>query len=44
MPAFGILRYAMTGTLLMDSSLLANAETVVARARTGDPEALGGLY
>ena len=28
----------------MDSSLLANAETVVARARTGDPEALGALY
>ena len=28
----------------MDSSLLANAETVVARARTGDPEALGELY
>ncbi len=25
-------------------SLLANAETVVARARTGDPEALGALY
>ena len=34
----------MTGTLLMDSSLLANAETVVARARTGDPEALAALY
>jgi RNA polymerase sigma factor (sigma-70 family) len=34
----------MAGTLLMDSSLLANAETVVARARTGDPEALGALY
>jgi RNA polymerase sigma-70 factor (ECF subfamily) len=34
----------MTGTLLMDSSLLANAETVVARARAGDPEALGTLY
>jgi RNA polymerase sigma factor (sigma-70 family) len=34
----------MSGTLLMDSSLLANAETVVARARTGDPEALGALY
>src|SRR3954449_10567001 len=33
----------MTGTLVMDS-LLANAETVVARARTGDPEALGMLY
>src|ERR687884_1839810 len=33
----------MTGTLLMDFSL-ANAETVVARARTGDPEALGALY
>ena len=28
----------------MDSFLLANAETVVARARTGDPEALGALY
>src|SRR3954465_7819398 len=40
----GILRYAMPGTLLMDSSLLANAETVVARARTGDPEALASLY
>ncbi len=34
----------MTGTYLMESSLLANAETVVARARTGDPEALGALY
>jgi RNA polymerase sigma factor (sigma-70 family) len=34
----------MSGILLMDSSLLANAETVVARARTGDPEALGQLY
>src|SRR6476620_7384966 len=34
----------MTGTLLMDSSLLANAETVVARARTGDPDALAALY
>jgi RNA polymerase sigma factor (sigma-70 family) len=34
----------MSGTLLMDSLLLANAETVVARARTGDPEALGALY
>src|SRR3954466_531360 len=34
----------MTGTLLMDSSLLANADTVVARARTGDPEALASLY
>src|SRR5215207_1083855 len=39
-----IFRYAMTGTLLMDSSLLANAEGVIARARTGDPEALGALY
>ena len=28
----------------MDSSLLANAETVVARARSGDAEALGELY
>src|ERR671919_2515524 len=34
----------MTGTYLMESSLLANAETVVARARTGDTEALGELY
>src|SRR4026207_875330 len=34
----------MTGTLLMDSSLLANADRVVARARTGDTEALGQLY
>jgi RNA polymerase sigma-70 factor (ECF subfamily) len=34
----------MTGTYLMESSLLANAESVVARARTGDPEALGALY
>jgi RNA polymerase sigma-70 factor (ECF subfamily) len=34
----------MTGTYIMESSLLANAETVVARARTGDPEALGALY
>jgi RNA polymerase sigma-70 factor (ECF subfamily) len=34
----------MTGTYLMESSLLAHAETVVARARTGDPEALGALY
>jgi RNA polymerase sigma-70 factor (ECF subfamily) len=34
----------MTGTYLMESSLLANAETVVARARTGDPEALASLY
>ncbi|HEX5962234.1 MAG TPA: sigma factor, partial [Gemmatimonadales bacterium] len=33
----------MTRTLLMDSSLLANAETVVARARAGDSEALGEL-
>ncbi len=28
----------------MESFLLAQAETVVARARTGDPEALGALY
>jgi len=34
----------MTGTYLMESSLLAQAETVIARARTGDPEALGALY
>jgi RNA polymerase sigma factor (sigma-70 family) len=44
LPASRILTDAMPGTLLMDSSLLANAETVVARARTGDPEALGALY
>jgi RNA polymerase sigma factor (sigma-70 family) len=44
LPASRIITDAMTGTLLMDSSLLANAETVVARARTGDPEALGALY
>src|ERR671911_200091 len=34
----------MIGTYPMESSLLSNAETVVARARTGDPEALGALY
>jgi RNA polymerase sigma factor (sigma-70 family) len=34
----------MIGTYVMESSLLANAESVVARARTGDPEALGALY
>jgi RNA polymerase sigma-70 factor (ECF subfamily) len=34
----------MTGTLLMDSSLLANAEAVVSRARAGDTEALGELF
>ncbi len=34
----------MARTLLMDSYLLPNAETVVARARTGDPEALETLY
>jgi RNA polymerase sigma-70 factor (ECF subfamily) len=34
----------MTRTLLMDSFPLANAETVVARARTGDMEALGELF
>jgi RNA polymerase sigma factor (sigma-70 family) len=34
----------MTGTVLIDSSLLADAETVVARARVGDPDALGALY
>ena len=28
----------------MESSLLANAESVIARARTGDPDALGALY
>jgi RNA polymerase sigma factor (sigma-70 family) len=40
----GIPSNAMTGTYLMESSLLVNAESVVARARTGDPEALGALY
>jgi RNA polymerase sigma factor (sigma-70 family) len=34
----------MSRTLLMDSYLLPNAETVVARARTGDPQALEALY
>src|ERR671928_1332231 len=34
----------MPGTLFMDSYLLANAETVVARARAGDLEALEALY
>src|ERR671916_1433480 len=34
----------MTQALLMDSSLLANAEAVVSRARAGDTEALGELY
>jgi RNA polymerase sigma factor (sigma-70 family) len=34
----------MTRTLLMDSYLLADAETVVARARAGDLEALEALY
>jgi RNA polymerase sigma factor (sigma-70 family) len=43
-PASCILKDAMTRTLLMDSSLLANAENVVSRARTGDTEALGELF
>ncbi len=34
----------MTRALLMDSSLLANAEAVVSRARAGDTEALGELF
>jgi RNA polymerase sigma-70 factor (ECF subfamily) len=34
----------MTRTLFVDSYLLPNAETVVARARTGDPAALEALY
>ncbi|HEU5042111.1 MAG TPA: sigma-70 family RNA polymerase sigma factor [Gemmatimonadales bacterium] len=34
----------MTGTHVMDSYLLPNAETVVARARTGDAAALETLY
>jgi len=34
----------MTGTMLMEPYLLANAESVVARARAGDPEALEALY
>jgi RNA polymerase sigma-70 factor (ECF subfamily) len=34
----------MSRTLLMDSYLLPNAETVVARARTGDQDALETLY
>src|SRR3954453_6743182 len=40
----GIPKNTMTGTLLMESTLLPHAETVVARARTGDPDALGALY
>jgi RNA polymerase sigma factor (sigma-70 family) len=39
-----IFKPAMTRTLLMDSYLLPNAETVVARARSGDPAALEALY
>jgi RNA polymerase sigma-70 factor (ECF subfamily) len=39
-----IFSLAMTRTLVMDSYLLPNAETVVARARTGDPSALEALY
>ena len=34
----------MSGALLMDSYPVANAESVVARARAGDPEALEQLY
>src|SRR5215213_3627770 len=34
----------MTGTRIMDSYLLANAESVVARARAGDEAALASLY
>src|ERR1051325_6104149 len=34
----------MTRTLLMDSYLLADADSVVARARAGDLEALEALY
>ncbi len=34
----------MTRTLLMDSYLLADADSVVARARAGDPAALEALY
>src|ERR687889_972734 len=34
----------MTGTRIMDSYLLANAESVVARARAGDEAALEELY
>src|SRR5512147_1011893 len=34
----------MTGTRVMESYLLANAESVVARARAGDPAALEELY
>jgi RNA polymerase sigma factor (sigma-70 family) len=39
-----IFQDAMTGTQLMDSYLLANAESVVARARAGDEDALEELY
>jgi RNA polymerase sigma factor (sigma-70 family) len=34
----------MTRTLVMDSYIVANAEALLARARTGDPEAFEGLY
>ena len=34
----------MTRTLVMDSYLLADADTVVARARAGDEAALEELY
>jgi RNA polymerase sigma factor (sigma-70 family) len=34
----------MTRTLVMDSYIVANAEALLARARTGDPQAFEGLY
>jgi DNA-directed RNA polymerase specialized sigma24 family protein len=34
----------MSGTLALDSYLLADADRVVARARAGDPDALEQLY
>ena len=44
MPVGRIFQIAMTGTRVMDSLLLANAESVVARARAGDEAALEQLY
>jgi RNA polymerase sigma factor (sigma-70 family) len=44
MPQDGIFQDAMTGTRVMDSLLLADAESVVALARAGDEAALERLY
>jgi RNA polymerase sigma factor (sigma-70 family) len=40
----GILRTAMTRVLVLESFPLANADAVVARARSGDPEALEQIF